>query len=80
MTPQQRSALLRVATQMFAGDGLPPEFVCDWELPKSTPVTALRQIHRRTDDTRRCVNRWAKEIMRILNEQPKKSGLHGSDQ
>ena len=75
MNDKQRSALLHIAAQMFMGDGLPPEFVADWGLPKTTPVTARRQIQRRTEETRRCANRWAKEIMRILDEQPKTSGL-----
>lgn len=75
MTPQQRSALIKLAADMALGNGLPPESLAEWGLPKSTPVAARREISRQSQHVHQLAIQWAKEIVRIVDEQPKTSGL-----
>lgn len=38
MTDEQRSALIKIAGELVRCEHMPPYFVADWELPKSTPL------------------------------------------
>ena len=44
MTDEQRSALIKIAGELVRCEHMPPYFVADWELPKSTPIGARRKI------------------------------------
>lgn len=68
MTPNQRSALLALAAEMIRCQGLPPEFVIDWNLPETTPIKTRRIIHEYMQDTHRQAIRWAKRLVEVLNE------------
>ena len=64
---QTKSRLIQLAAEMVHGKGMPPEFVTDWELPKTTPVTAKREILRATKEARDKCREWSRRIMEIVD-------------
>jgi len=67
MTESEKSKLIQLAAEMVHGKGMPPEFVVDWNLPKTTPITTRREIHRRTNEARNQCCGWSQRIMAIVN-------------
>jgi hypothetical protein len=45
LSDDHKSRLNKLAAEMVRGEGMPREFVEDWDLPKTTPVKAKREIH-----------------------------------
>jgi hypothetical protein len=45
MTDEQRSQLIKLAGEMVRCENMPPYFVSDWDLPRTTPLKAKREIN-----------------------------------
>jgi hypothetical protein len=65
---QKKSRLIKLASEMVLCRGMPPEFVTDWDLPKTTPVTAKREILRATKEAHDKCREWSRRIMEIVND------------
>ena len=66
MTDEQRIALLKLASEMVRGAGMPYEFVDDWNLPASTTQKVRREIAHSSARARRKAHVWGVRILAIL--------------
>jgi len=56
-----------MAAEMVCGKGMPTEFVSDWDLPKTTPITAKREIEFQTTTARQQCRDWSRRLMEIVD-------------
>ena len=67
MTDDERqSILIKLAAEIVRGEGMPPEWVGDWDIPKTTPRSARREIQRATLDAREQCRAWSRRIMDVV--------------
>ena len=64
------SALIRLAAQMARKEGMPPVFIEDWQLPKTTPVKTQRMINEKSCKAHDQCGMWACEL-RIIADRAK---------
>jgi len=72
VTEEQRSQLLKLAAEMVRCEGMPPYFAGDWDLPKTTPVTARRKISEKSQISHAQCKNWSRVIVSILDADRKK--------
>jgi len=68
MTDEQRSALMKLAAEMVLCNNMPPEHSSDWLLPKTTPVTARREITAVSRVAHSQCKNWSKRLVKIIDE------------
>ena len=69
MTDEQtKSRLIKLAAEMARGDGMPNEFISDWNLPKTGTVGARVEIMRATKHARSQCHYWSRRIMEIVDD------------
>ena len=72
MTEGQRSLLLKIAAEMVRGDGMPPEWIGDWQnIGKATPMKTKREIEFAAKESRAQCREWSRRIMQILESTKK---------
>jgi hypothetical protein len=62
-----RSELLKLAAACIRGDMMPPEFVDDWDLPRSTPIRARNEIKKHMAQTRLVANGWGRRLKQLAD-------------
>ena len=65
---QKKSRLIQLAAEMARGDGMPNEFISDWNLPKTGMVGARVEIMRATKYARSMCREWSRRIMEIVDD------------
>jgi hypothetical protein len=68
MTDAQKSILIKIASEMARGDGMPFEFVDDWNLPASTTQKVRREIAMSSSRARRKAIQWSRLIMDVVSK------------
>jgi len=68
MSPEQRSALIKLAGEMVRCKDMPPYFVSDWDLPKTTPVKVRREINAVSKIAHDQCRDWAKRLVNIVDD------------
>ncbi len=68
MNESQKSQLIKLAAEMALGKDMPPEFIEDWSLPKSTSQRTKREILIASMIARLMCRDWSKQIMSVVNE------------
>lgn len=63
---QARSLLIKVAAEMFRGEGMPPQFLEDWELPKTTPVSVKKRLISKSNDAHRKAFAWGQSLKSVI--------------
>ena len=63
MTDEQKTKLKKLAAEMAQCVGMPPLAVGDWDLPKTTPAKALREIAKASELADAQCRDWAKRIV-----------------
>tara|TARA_R110000868_G_scaffold368788_1_gene631923 strand:- start:337 stop:567 length:231 start_codon:yes stop_codon:yes gene_type:complete len=69
ITDEQKSDLLRLAAEMIRGDGMPFEFVDDWNLPESTTTKVRREIAFSSSRARRKAHAWGRRLVSLLAKE-----------
>lgn len=67
MNEEQRSQLIKLAGEMVRSKGMPSPYVEDWDLPKSTPVKARRQIQEAARMANEQARLWAVALRDIVD-------------
>lgn len=71
MTDEQRSALIKIAGELVRCEDMPPYFVADWELPKSTPTGARRKIREASQAAHTKCKELATRIVAVVDAMAK---------
>ena len=79
MTDEERSKLTKVAAEMVRGNGMPPYCFGDWDLPKSTPAKARREIDAVSQIAHAQCREWSKRIMEIVDAKRQCPDCGGSE-
>ena len=67
MTNEQiKSELIKLAAEMVRCRCMPSEFIDDWQIPKSTPITTRRMIVRTTMAARDQSVEWGAKLARLV--------------
>jgi DNA-directed RNA polymerase subunit RPC12/RpoP len=64
LSPVERakSLLVKVAAEMVRGEGMPSEFLEDWDLPKSTPASVRKAIVGQSLAAGNTAHGWARSL------------------
>lgn len=77
MDDKTKSLLITLAAEMVRGVNMPLEFVEDWNLPKSTPMKARREISAASQIASAQCRDWANRIRKIVDSAKEPSnGRH----
>ena len=79
MTDEERSKLIRLASEMVLCKDMPPHCVADWDLPKTTPAKARREIDSVSQIAHAQCREWSKRIMEIVDADRKCPDCGGSE-
>ena len=67
MTGEQKTKLKKLAAEMTQCVSMPPLAVGDWDLPKTTPTKALREIAKASEAADAQCRDWSKRIMELVD-------------
>jgi hypothetical protein len=67
MTEAQKTALKKLAAEIAQCVGMPPLAVGDWDLPKTTPAKALREIATVSELADAQCREWSKRILELVD-------------
>ena len=67
MTDEQKSVLIKLAAEMVRGESMPHEFVEDWDLPKTTPARARKEIALSSSLAHWQCREWGNRIRKIID-------------
>lgn len=68
LSDDQKSRLIKLAAEMVRGEGMPSDFVEDWDLPKTTPMKTRRKIQKSSATALAQCHEWANRIMDVVRE------------
>jgi hypothetical protein len=66
-----KSELIKLAAECFRADLMPPLFVTDWDLPKSTPKRARDEIQGHMAQVRLTASGWGRRLKALADKLPK---------
>jgi hypothetical protein len=66
-----KSELIKLAAECFRMDRMPPLFVTDWKLPKSTPKRARDEIQGHMAQVKLTSNGWGRRLKALADSLPK---------
>lgn len=71
MTDEQKTLLIKLAGEMVLCKDMPPYFDSDWDLPKSTPQRARREIAAMSQIAHSQCLEWARRLKKIVDDMEK---------
>jgi hypothetical protein len=67
MTEEERSKLMKLASEMVLCQNMPPHCIGDWDMPAPKSAKACREITRVSQASHDQCRAWSKRIMEIVD-------------